>query len=470
VTDGWAGAGNEGEAWTLTAVERNTVYFAVNKTAEQTITVEGADAEKVSMTESGSVADAIIDDDGNAAALEATSTRTVFAVDTADLVFDGGTRSFTLKEGGRTIPVTLNVTPNLTGAAVFLVTHQDGEAEGSLGTLTRVDTGDTAFAYTSPGTLAEPAPFSGSSAFMDALAWVEYNANPNQEWLIRVEAAEMAIPRVVLSCDGYANTSVRTDPSHEAYNITIRLRGYGGTEDAPVEHIIKHNKANGNSVSNNLYGRSIGTANGGPTYAPGFINVVNGYMPDGFDNVPHLTLQIEKGITLQGTMTENASEGIGTGSGKVFHYKPMVYLIGKSVFVMKKGSKITGHYAYPNYTGDYSVIHIDRKNSTKTWYRENGYSVAIEAGAKITGNKIDPLKSGKSTVLIYFPAIKSGNKIQHIDHPVIFVSGDAIISDNAIGSSTDTSVDKVFFSAIYYSINAPTNADYILPLAADCVE
>ena len=82
----WAGAGTGQESWTLTATEQHAVYFAVYKEAEQTISVSGDDAAKVSAPAT----------DGTVGGVAASDTRAVFAVKTGDLAFDGGTRTFTL--------------------------------------------------------------------------------------------------------------------------------------------------------------------------------------------------------------------------------------------------------------------------------------------------------------------------------------------------------------------------------------
>jgi hypothetical protein len=177
VTDGWTGVGEDDEVWTLTAGEYGTVFFAVNKAEGQTVTVNGADAELVTVYDSGSVEGAVVDDDGALAALAADGTRAVVAVKTGDLLFEGGTRTFALEEGERSIPVTVEVSPNLTGAAVFLV-ERVGEREF----LTRRDTGTESFDWKAPGSgIENPAPFNGSVAMMDALAWVDYYADGADE-------------------------------------------------------------------------------------------------------------------------------------------------------------------------------------------------------------------------------------------------------------------------------------------------
>jgi hypothetical protein len=173
--------------WTLNAGEANAVYFAVKKAAEYDIGIGGEDAAKVKQATSGTVAEAV---EGG---LEATDTLAVFTVDTRDFVFDGGSRSFTLGD----VAVTVNVAPNLTGAAVFTVTTGGDGAE----TLTRV--------WGAEG--------NEDAVLVTALTWVENNAEANTEYLLRVEEAA-EIPCVVLAFN-------------EKDNVTLRLRGT--TEGGP---------------------------------------------------------------------------------------------------------------------------------------------------------------------------------------------------------------------------------------------
>jgi hypothetical protein len=268
---------------------------------------------------------AVIDGEGVAAALAADGTRTVFAVNTGDLLFEGGTRSFTLEEGERSIPVTVEVSPNLTGAAVFLV-----ERVGDREFLTRKDTGTATVGWREfspqeqvspkpPPPTTDHAPFSGSAAMMDALGWVDYITEGNQEWLIRVEAAEILIPRTILGSglnDGQDN-------------IIIRLRG---TKDI-MEHIIKHDGTNANLVINSFNGKNYASDNrySITNYrAAGLINILGKESNTG-ETAADLTLQLEKGITLEGAMTQMAGVSVQLGSStKIYHYQ---CLVGLSVMV-----------------------------------------------------------------------------------------------------------------------------------------
>jgi hypothetical protein len=444
-TEGWAGAGEAGEAWTLIAGEYGTVYFAVSKAEWQSITVGGEDAASVTKHESGSVERAVIDDDGNPAALAANDTRMVFAVDTAELVFEGGNRNFTLSEGGRAIPVTVNVRPNLTGAAVFLVERDEDGAE----TLTRKDTGTADFSYLSPNRATPgPAPFSGDAAFLNALAWADYHTESNQEWLVRVEAAETAIPRTILTGGTLysGNTTVK-----------IRLRGHGDTE-----HVIKHDESNAKISANNFYGRGTSYYTHGPSkvLADGMISVISGSSDDAEN--PHLTLQLEKGITLQGLMTKNPQINTSSSVDKTFYYENMVGLGGNSALVMKSGSKITGHYLSSNgsNTNSSSVIRSSQYAGNSSM---SVTMVTIEAGAAITGNKLTAFEQG------FTPNGENAAIIQlqrKGSQPNIFISKGAVIQDNVIAGEDNVNIANcgLYLNAAY-DIKSDGNGDHdiILP-------
>jgi hypothetical protein len=203
-------------AWVLTAGEYSTVYFAVGKTASDTVTVGGADATKVTQAEKGETVDGI----------EATDELAVFAVDTGDLVFDGGARSFSLGD----VAVALNVVPNLTGAALFKVTRAtvlktDNNPEGydewepltGAETLTRIDSRATGTADNGTPEYFEK--------MLDAVAWINGNAETQTEYVLRVEKGER-LPRIQLGLNSVEN-------------VVLRLRG-----TADSAKILKHDGTN----------------------------------------------------------------------------------------------------------------------------------------------------------------------------------------------------------------------------------
>jgi hypothetical protein len=371
-------------------------------------------------------------------------------------VFDGGTRTFTLgytQEGG--ITVTLNVQPYLTGAAVFLVERGEDGAEY----LTRKDTGDTTFNYTSPTAVSNPAPFTG---MCDALVWADYNTTSNQEWLIRVEAAETAIPRMLLSGGTpYGRDPPASETGNTDGNITIRLRGYGGTE-----HIVKYV-----GVDDKVYQGRFSNLARGTSQAPGLISL-RGFSTD--DDKPGLTFQLEKGVTLQGTMNTQP------GSKRYFG---MVYLSEHSMLVMKDGSKITGHYktanAGTNSGSDarYPIIAIGGDISPAKKADWPHYRVVIEAGAQITGNQLAPIRGDINsvnasfcTVINVYGGAAGEEGIPLPAKPLVFISKDAVISNNVREGDDNVNIFRVWWGAngskaINYDIKAPCSDDLILPLA-----
>ena len=135
--------------------------------------------------------------------------------------------------------------------------------------------------------------------------------------------------------------------------IKIRLRGKG-----EGEHIIKRDTAtNANLSSGRFYGRGISYDTmgfGDPGSTPGMINLYGGV---GDVTIARFTLELEKGITLQGTVDKKAETTWQNGSmSKVFHYRGMVYVWGNATLVMKSGSKITGHFYSDAKYIEFSII------------------------------------------------------------------------------------------------------------------
>ncbi|MDR3123838.1 MAG: hypothetical protein LBU16_08695 [Treponema sp.] len=440
-TESWTGDGTANESWTLTAIEQDTVYFAVTKTEAQTVTLGGDDAKSVSMAESGTVDGALIVS-GAAAGLEASATRPVFTVNTHDFVFEGGSRNFTLtvSEDGKqpkTVTVNARVDANATGAAVFLVTRDEDGVE----TLTRVDTGTEAYnptyndrgAVSANGVLEKPAPFGN---LKDALVWVDQNTAANQEWLIRVEDAENYIPKMILVCrTRVPNGSASTNSDG---NIKIRLRGKGGTE-----RVIKHN------------GATVPYLGAGGSVSSPYLGLISIDSRTRDNNTPGVTLQLEKSITLKG----------GTLS-QVSHYTAMVAPDRNSVLVMEAGSKITG-YDMASSSSVNSLIVLDGGTGKSNWCSR--YRIDIRAGATIEDNKItstsEQIASGDDYAKLILIQVRADN----LTAPIVFISKDAIIREN--GNLPEINIVKfqdTSRSNSAYSISSfPAENDGIFPVATD---
>jgi hypothetical protein len=315
--DAWTGQETAAQSWTLTAQEQGTVYFAVTKDAAQTITVGGTDAAKVTKAESGSVG-----------GISASTTLPVFTVDTQALVFEGGTRSFTLtvtEDGAlsKTVTVTLNVTPNLTGAALFTVAD-----EGGVETLTRVDTGT-------------PVHF---TELLAALEWVDHNAEDDTEYLVRVENDEINLPLIVLVF--YNDAS-----SRYASNVTLRLRG----KDSP--RTLKHG-----GTANVSYNSSLLSSVPTSSSATGFINI---YLNTTFNNPA--TFVLDSNITVDGGGAMNSN------------YNALIKIGRNATLVLKPGSVITNYYSTSTNVGC-CPVYLPAGTSKNPTNVQHG-SVRVEGGS-----------------------------------------------------------------------------------------
>ena len=303
------------------AVEKGIVYFTAIKDEAQTITAGGTDVEKVTVYTSGTV-------DGEGADGETA----VIAVETGDLVFEGGEREFTLtvsEEGAlpRTVNVTLNVTPNLTGAAVFTVAET--------GELTRVPA-ENIKEYTGIDTNTNDPKFSDQTGtkLIDALVWIDQSGDPGAEYLVRVEKDE-SIPPVALS--GTSESAGK-----------IRLRGYGEERKITFD---------GTTLCTNGYRNKTSGISSSLYYVIAF------YYKD---------IQLEKNITVDG-----AGIPVITASSGTPRY--LIY-IEQSTFTMEEGSKVT------NYTTDMDSISgaplINLKNTTKA---SDNKTYFVMKGGEVSG-------------------------------------------------------------------------------------
>jgi hypothetical protein len=330
----WSGAGTARETWGLSAVEQPVVYFAVAKTAAQTITLGGAHAALVTQATSGTV-------DGSAAG----PGLSVFTVDTSafDLLFEGGGRTFTLtvSDGGKqeaTVTVNLTIRPYKTGVAVFRVRRSPGPA------LSGTPTGAESEAWAAAGALERIPPDAirpwdrGSNtvrpegrggSLMDAIAWVDANADTDgDEYLIRLEKDEK-LHQMLLTCNGKA--------------AVIRLRGLGQAWE--LTHDPTSNAARESNYWNKTYaGESVSTV---WSDRQGLINL-GGKAGDS------LTLALENNITIYG--------------GK---FNSMVHAAYNTTLVTRKGSLLTG-YQHSSSSPDYRKAVV---------YMDGGSKVRLEGGA-----------------------------------------------------------------------------------------
>jgi hypothetical protein len=268
----------------------------------------------------------------------------VYQVDTSsfDLLFDGGSLDFKLevREGAaavREVPVTLNVTTNITpeSITIFSVTRTPAQTGDEEGSLTKIN-----------ATLEVGEESVSVATLLDAFKWIDQSldddeATPSPEYLVRVEKDE-AIPRVVLTLNN-KGTAI------------IRLRGYQEerkiTWDGDESYYYAHPDL---SISSSFRTALI------------TIGRTNVYTD--------ITLQLEQDITLDGeeTITGNA-------------VRNMVRVMGGRTLSMKSGSKITGC----NTNGRESaatdaVIYVNGRGSIDTY--PTGHFILD--GGEITGNVV----------------------------------------------------------------------------------
>jgi hypothetical protein len=229
----------------------------------------------------------------------------VFTVDTNELLFEGGSRVFTLdvtgdKKDPKTVSVTLNITPNLTGAAVFRVdwatppttSYADLDLSTGAATLVRI------------GTLGYNNTMGAFTGFQEALEYVDRNAEANTDYLIRVEQDELSLPKFLVSL-------------RKKNNITLRLRGTakGGPK------ILQHGGS-----SEYSYNTSVVTQSSAKD-CYGFFNF-------GKSGTSKETFVLENNITVKGI-------GKGQPDPNPARYSYLVHIWPNSTLVMKKGSKLT---------------------------------------------------------------------------------------------------------------------------------
>jgi hypothetical protein len=276
---GYTGAGTATEGWTLNVGEQSVVYVAVYKYAGAAVSVSGADAAKVTQTAVGDTAGGIT----------ASDTLAVFTVKTGDLVFDGGTRTFTLQADNAgdaaagTVNVTLNVATNQTGAAVFKHLEAEGQAED----LERLDTGAEGFAN-----------------FVDAFKWVENNAEADTEYTIRVESNVTDLPRLRVGLNNVENASLRLRGAKEGpWILRPQELNLTGNEKIP--------EVNETGLTGGYFCIQIGYST----------------TPS-----PKRTFILGKNITFQG------------GTATVNNYSSIAFSAGyNATLVLEPGSSITGH-------------------------------------------------------------------------------------------------------------------------------
>jgi hypothetical protein len=339
----WTGAFSPRETWILNAGDQSPVYFTVSKTQNQSITVSGSHAAKVRQTVIGESRDGSI----------ASAELEVFEVNTGDILFAGGTKEFTLNiaepgKAPKAVSVTLNIRPTLTGVAVFKVLEDPTPKIAGDEILERIG-GIKHFVQNESDQYFTEQDSPGEN-LLDALAWIDRNAEDQGDYLVRVENDE-ALPTTYLSC---------------LYReVKIRLRGYD--QGRKISN-------NGLDTYTSFYvheGWFYNNEEQFPSYCPDlaeYFIAIGAYMSsdNGIRAPMHITLQLEDQITLQGEGDQNT-------------YESLIYVAEGCTLIMLDGSTITGFYS----GSGYPMIRL----SADVYGREgNGFMYMY--GGTITGNTV----------------------------------------------------------------------------------
>jgi hypothetical protein len=323
----WTGENCPTETWALSVVEQGAAYFAVRKPPAALITVDGPDAAWVSKaapgeTVDGSFADGLLD---------------LFTVSfDRDAAFGEGERSFTLavSEPGKqpkTVNVTVNMRPNLTGVAVF---HRT--ADGSLARISVQNAADHANAlyaqHKAGGFPTTPTDwgidFVHVQNLSTALKWLDSYAQSGTseddmaEYLVRVEADE-AMPKTQITC------RMNTHTTPLAKYVKIRIRGYGG------ERKITHDPTNIDPATVIKEGGSVMRA------FESFLSIGAEVGSTSLYEKNYLAVHLENNVTIDAA--SGTDPNFPTMSNAVPQIISMVAVGWGNTLVMEAGSKLTNY-------------------------------------------------------------------------------------------------------------------------------
>jgi hypothetical protein len=318
----WTNYGAAAEGWRIAAVEAPVVYFAVNKTAEQTLAISGTDSARVSKSVLGETLD------GSTAGAE----QDVFAVNAADILDGGEIRfNFTVSEPEKTerdIAVLLSMEADLSqDVGVFSV-----GPDGGLTRLTAANAADFAntqyafdlsyrFAFTNA------LDFAKVRSLFEALKWLDRYAQSGtaEQWrtyLVRLEKNE-SLPNFTLAGVFKDHNSTKRVNDY----VTIRIKGYQ-TERVITKDTFGLPDYNVNS----LYGQA-------------FINVGGGNA--------NIELRLENNITIDALDGGNPlfpSDNVNGG-----YYLAHIQKYG--TLTLRRGAKLTRFNS--GASTSYTPVHID---------------------------------------------------------------------------------------------------------------
>jgi hypothetical protein len=354
----WQGE-DAAQSWTLTAGEEPTAYFAVTKTADQTITVGGTNGNKVeAVTAAGTTPEGF-----TVPTLD--NTIAVFAVDAADLIFDGNFDSgnpalvFTLvaAEGGKaSITYTVTLKPSLDAATTASI-YQRKDGRWLKIRNPTFTTENVEYSLKNAGTGLVDIIYAGAAVtdLETAFAWVCYNAEAGTgTGLVGGTTAGFSEYRIFLKADQ------QIGPIRVRFESTyVSLELYGAGAPGGAERTITRNQQ---WDTNHMLTNTIGsTTNGLITLG-------------GTTGTRVFTFILGKNVTLDGKnemRDETSLNKVGaTGLLQISGYNWTV--------IMRDHAKITGHNSAAG-VGSFSPIYISASNTS---YR----AIFYMEGGEISGN------------------------------------------------------------------------------------
>jgi uncharacterized repeat protein (TIGR02543 family) len=380
------------ENWVLNTVEKANVYFAVTKTADQTIAVSGKDAGNVTVTADGSE-------------IDGTTTGNMLAVVTVDAgdfetQFNGGAYAFTLtvSESGETLK-TININLNSGidtgyGVTIFKVTYEgeEGSKREKLEKLNAKIGVQTSYRADTDVNTWQIDPQTVDSLY-DANRWLEYNAvsgtaGAPTEYLIRLNEDQETKP---------INMLVNTTNTY----ITVRLRGWQvkRTITPPATGFVDAFNTRTNTSGGLI---SVGNENTAKHLTLTLENItLDGCQ--GRDGLFFISgsslnslLRLNNGVTV---IMDNATITNFYGKSGVSGTVPVYAATGTtSQFIMKHNSCITGNrFDTSSDTSKAAMILVRDKKKTQFTFQRDDTS-------EITGNTPDKLK-------VYCSAITDGGEL-----------------------------------------------------------
>ncbi|MDR0597890.1 MAG: hypothetical protein LBG14_05225, partial [Treponema sp.] len=309
----------------------------------------------------------------------------------------------------KTVVVTINVVPDLTGVAVFTVE----EGEGDNKRLVRVQD-----LPKWKGTADQKA-----EGLIDAIAWVDTNHDTtrtgNVEYLIRVEHSE-AMPRVVISCRSAGYTE-------------IRLRGVetpvGGWE-------ISHDGSGISFSAPGSYDNNI--------YAPG-----NLYWQDnslyGFINLHDTTWGAGDGRLALALENKVTLKGVGLDATPSTKYRNLVHVKKSYRFIMRDGSRVTGHNS-TDAAWSGATIYLDVPTEKTTDYDTFSPVFRMEGGT-IDYNKVYKISETIGPAMITF----NYHRNNLLNAGVFSWTGGTINNNVCIKNQEEEACNKIGFVNYSYS-------------------